>query len=638
MTNILKKIDSNVTGLRYAEEASLGVLPGSPVWKPMEPNSYSNFGGQLTTVARQPINDGRQRRKGNVVDLSAGGSVNTDLTQSGLQDLLQGFFFADMRRKFEAVATAVTLGPNKYDFASTTGIVTGSLLFASGFTSALNTGLKTVTAFDGTTVTVAETTVANASPPATNLVVRVGHKFSASELDIDASGVLPVLVGHSVAATDDFTFVGNPANNDEVQVGGVTYTFKTVLTGAANEVKIGAADSDTATNLAAAINASAGAGTLYGTGTVANPLVKASLVGLVLTATARQAGADGDTISATTPVGTGGAWATATLTGGVGAGFTRLGLIPGEWIFLGGDGAGKVFTNVANIGFARIKAITDDQHMTLDKTQTAFVTEVGTGLTVEMFFGRVLKNEANQTTLIKRRTYHIERSLGVPDTDLPNDVQAEYLIGAVPGMLKFSFKTAALINVDLDFVGIDNTQRLNTDGLLGGTRPTLISTDAYNTSSDFARLKMAILDPATSNPTPLFAFLSDFSVTLDNKLDPNKAISKLGAFEVSAGFFTVDATGTAYFSEVSAIQAVRNNADVTIDYALVKNETVDANTVAQGIVMDIPLVALGDGRLNVAINKPIDLNLTIAAAGDRIFNHTLLVSFYDYLPQVALPA
>jgi hypothetical protein len=60
----VNKIDSNVTGLRYAEEATIGNLPASGViWNELEPNEYGDFGGEYSLVARNPINAGRQRQK-----------------------------------------------------------------------------------------------------------------------------------------------------------------------------------------------------------------------------------------------------------------------------------------------------------------------------------------------------------------------------------------------------------------------------------------------------------------------------------------------------------------------------------------------------------------------------------------------
>lgn len=81
----------------------------------------------------------------------------------------------------------------------------------------------------------------------------------------------------------------NAANNDTVTIADKTYTFKTALsqTPTAYEVLIGAADADDAANLVAAINGTAGAGTIYGAGTLPHPSVYASANGAVVTITPR---------------------------------------------------------------------------------------------------------------------------------------------------------------------------------------------------------------------------------------------------------------------------------------------------------------------------------------------------------------
>lgn len=63
---------------------------------------------------------------------------------------------------------------------------------------------------------------------------------------------------NAVAALALLTYAGQPANNDTVTLGTVTYTYKTVLTGAANEIFIGATAALSRDNLVAAITLAAG--------------------------------------------------------------------------------------------------------------------------------------------------------------------------------------------------------------------------------------------------------------------------------------------------------------------------------------------------------------------------------------------
>jgi len=627
----LLKIDSNVTGLRYAEETSIGVLPGTPNWIPLEPNSYEDFGGQITTLARNPINQSRQRLKGVTVDLEASGGFQSDLTHQNLRDILQGFMFASTRVKGTEAPTAVIGASDRYSVASTTGFKPSDLVFASGFTLNANNGIKVVDAISADTYVEVAEDVADETAGADALLQVVGHRFASAELSVDVSGDLPTIVSAGVAATNDLVLTGIlNLDGETVTVAGKVYTFQTVLTDVDGNVYEGTTLAEAVNNLAAAINLTGTPGTDYALSMTANSAVTAVSDGVdTVTVTAANVGVYGNDIVASETL-TDGAWTDAGgfLTGGTGFGFGRIGLIPGEWVWIGGDVTNTSFATAACNGFARVFSVTDTV-LTLDKTQSTMTADAGTGKTVEIYFGDVLKNESDPT-LIVRRTYQIERTLGAPDTAQPTQIQGEYLVGSVPSEITLNFSTADKVTADIMFMSTDNEQVTATEGLKAGTRPDLVSEDAYNTSNDFARLKMAILDPATSNPTALFAFLTEFSVSINNNVSPNKAISVLGAFEMTAGQFTVDGSAEAYFSKIEAVQAVRNNEDVTMDFAMVK-----ANA---GIVVDIPLIALGDARLSVEQDQPILLPLELPAAADRNFNHTLLFNFFNYLPDAADPA
>jgi len=129
-----------------------------------------------------------------------------------------------------------------------------------------------------------------------------------------------ITVPSAVQATGTLTSTGTPSNNDQVQIGGQTYTYKTTLTGAADEVLIGASQATSMENLRRAINDDGVAGVNYGTGTVANAYVTATDTATTVVATAIKYGTAGNTVSTTDPVDVGGVlnWSGATLSGGAG--------------------------------------------------------------------------------------------------------------------------------------------------------------------------------------------------------------------------------------------------------------------------------------------------------------------------------
>lgn len=117
-------------------------------------------------------------------------------------------------------------------------------------------------------------------------------------------------------ATATVEFTGQPTATQTVTVNGQAYTFVAAL-GSAYDVLIGADFETSLTNLKAAINQEAGEGTIYGTGTVANPDAEASdLAGVVIKLQARTPGTAGNSLTLASTV-TGVVLSGATFSGGV---------------------------------------------------------------------------------------------------------------------------------------------------------------------------------------------------------------------------------------------------------------------------------------------------------------------------------
>lgn len=630
MANALK-IDSNQTELRIAEEESIGVLPATPVWEQFDPNEYNDFGGEITTVARNPINSSRQRKKGVVVDLEAKGGFGIDITQDNMQGLMQGFMFASARRKAEFDIPTVDGSGNAYTPASGgTEYFAGNLLFAKNFQLTANNGLKLVTGSpSSTSVPVTDTDLVDEGG-SEGVISRVGHEFGTGVADIDASGALPKLtISGVVAASSVFTTTDVFSDGETIVIGGKTYTIKDTLTNVDGYVKKGGTTAATLANLKNAINRNGvgAAGTEFAAATVAHTLVTAINDSTTLTVTARTAGVTGNTIGTTTTAANA-SWTSTVLGSGAGHSFKEFGLVPGEWVCIGGDSSDNHFATVANNGLKRVKTV-DDAALTFDKSTLPMVTEANTTEEIRIFFGRVIKNETGE--LVVRRSYQLERSLGAPDEAQPAQIQAEYLTGSIANEFELNVTQADKVTASLSFLSRDHETRKATDGLKPGDRPVLRDADAFNSTSHVARVSLAVVDPANEAPTDIFAFLMDLKLSINNNVKANKAIKFLGAFDNTAGTFEVSAEATAYFASVDAIQTVRDNADATLDITFAQ-----AN---KGITIDLPLVSLGDALADVkqdeAIMLPIKADAATAAKLDPNMNHTALFQFWDYLPDLA---
>jgi hypothetical protein len=290
--------------------------------------------------------------------------------------------------------------------------------------------------------------------------------------------------------------------------------------------------------------------------------------------------------------------------------------------------AANRFVNAVNNGFKRIRLSTATRY-DFDKSLTTMVTEASTTETLQIFIPRTLKNELG--ALIKRRTYQLEQTLGAPDNAQPTQIQSQYITGCVANTLEMQVNVADKVTMDLGYMGLNGETRTGVVGVKSGSRPALVEQDAFNTSSDFSLMRVSPVPASGAIATPLFGFLTEVSLNINNNAKACKAIGVLGGFDIVAGKFQVDGNITAYFSDVAAIEAVKANASVTMDMALVVSN--------RGIVVDIPLLTLGNARLNIELDTEITIPCSFSAAsGAQVhpsLDHTMYMGFFDYLPTVA---
>lgn len=172
------------------------------------------------------------------------------------------------------------------------------------------------------------TTIAASNLTQVLTAVKEGHSYRLGATPQNPTGyfgidpaTFAVTDGSSAtSATGTVTFSGTGAAGNTVTIGTTVYTLRATTVTDPYDVLIGATASDTAANLRAAVNAGAGAGTVYGTGTIANPSASAAGSAAVVNLSALTAGTAGNSV-ALVRVGADIAVSGATLTGGTGTAY-----------------------------------------------------------------------------------------------------------------------------------------------------------------------------------------------------------------------------------------------------------------------------------------------------------------------------
>ncbi len=234
----MARVLTNNTGISFAKEASLGVLPGSPVWRQLEPNSIGDYGANLSKIVRNPISKNRQRRKGAITDLGSTVSWQEDWTGDSFINFADGFAFSVFKGTAPFSPTAVT--GTGYTVASGGALPDNTLVYARGFVNSANNGLKLLAGTSTGTSIKTTGLVAEASAPTNALVEVAGRRGASGDLTIDASGnlnstvldftTLGLTVGQSIWIGGDLTAnsFANAANRGYARIIAIAATKLTL--------------------------------------------------------------------------------------------------------------------------------------------------------------------------------------------------------------------------------------------------------------------------------------------------------------------------------------------------------------------------------------------------------------------------
>lgn len=295
--------------------------------------------------------------------------------------------------------------------------------------------------------------------------------------------------------------------------------------------------------------------------------------------------------------------------------FTTLGLTVGQHVQVGGTATVNRFANAADYGIARVEAIAAGK-LTLGNTNMQFVADTGTGKQIDLYFGSFARNVGVNDADFLRTRFTMEARYNT------SPVLYEYARDCYSNTLALSFPNEDKSTMELGFVGKDIEAPTSTRKL-GASWTDMAQTTAFNTASDFARLRLVDVDPLGMS-----VFFKDTTINIDNGATPETVIGNLGAAFVNLGNFTVTLDTETVMVGGAVLAAIRANTTVSLTMGLRNDDG--------GFVVDLPSMTLGDGTKNLAVDEKVKITTSGAVFKDDRLGYSMSISLFGYLPPDAM--
>lgn len=300
--------------------------------------------------------------------------------------------------------------------------------------------------------------------------------------------------------------------------------------------------------------------------------------------------------------------------------FTTLGLLPGMEIWVGGTiGGGHDFATLANRGFAEVAIAPTANLLTLKRRAwTVGVADAGAGKTIDLYFGRWLRNGTFGSADYLAQSYVLELTLD----DLSGGTTDEFMVsyGNMVDQWQVNIPAAGLVTTSYSFVGttITNPSTSRITGPSTAFNPLAIS--ALNSVSKllYERLVVAATEALVSDD------IENAAITQMNHITPQKQHGTLGTKRDIVGKAEVSVDLGVFLTQDDALTACRAN--TTLAYGVgMRNDDF-------GIFFNVPNLKCTDSPPKFPGNGPVTLDLKLGAFRDPTLNYTMGATLFPYIP------
>lgn len=300
------------------------------------------------------------------------------------------------------------------------------------------------------------------------------------------------------------------------------------------------------------------------------------------------------------------------------ADFTTMGLTVGQSIWLGGSAVGTTFAATAYRGFAIITAIAANL-LTLSRRQwTVAAADPGTGKTIDIYWGRWLRNVAFGHADYLETSYQMELTYFL----LSGGVTDEYVYAAgnLVNQFELTMGAQALITTALSFLGTTIGDPTTSRATGASTAAGPLAIEGYTTVTKllYERFMVKATEVIVSDD------IESSKVTINNNINPQKQHGTLGTKRVVVGKIATMIDATVELVSDAALIACRANTTMMYGVGLRNGDG--------GIFVDVPALKCTDAPPKFPANGPVTLDLKFAAFRDALLNYTTGLTLFPWLP------